>query len=77
VRKLGSGGGGRMTYGFPVGAIVGLVGSTFAVSTAFASSFPEAVAIKRENKGAADLRVEGTARRAALLEPIERKEVDE
>jgi hypothetical protein len=35
------------------------------------------VAIKRENKGAADLRVEGTARRAALLEPLERNEVDE
>jgi hypothetical protein len=57
----------KRTYGFPVGAIVGLEGSTFEVSTAFVSSF--AVAKKRENAGDVDPLEEGAAIRAARLEP--------
>ena len=59
---------GRGTYGLPVGAIVGLEGSTFDVSTAFVSSL--AVAKKRENAGDVDPLEVGAAIRAARLEPV-------
>ena len=47
------------------------------VSIVLTSSFPEAVAIKREITGAVDTRVEESERNAARLEPVERRMEEE
>ena len=47
------------------------------VSIVLTSSFPEAVAIKREITGAVDTRVEESERNAARLEPVERRREEE
>jgi len=47
------------------------------VSIVLASSFPEAVAIKRENAGVVDTRVEERETNAARLEPVEGEKREE
>ena len=47
------------------------------VSIVLASSFPEVVAIKRENAGAVDTRVEERETNAARLEPVEGEKREE
>jgi len=47
------------------------------VSIVLASSFPEVVAIKRENTGAVDTRVEESETNAARLEPVQGEKREE